>query len=65
MNQMTQNGRSTPKNEQLKEGVRRAKTEISRLDERIINFARAQPLAAALSAVAAGFILGRLFSRRY
>jgi ElaB/YqjD/DUF883 family membrane-anchored ribosome-binding protein len=41
-----------------------AKGRMSRIDQRIQNLARNQPLAAAFMALTAGFLLGRLMSRR-
>jgi len=50
--------------EKMEDGVRRARVELRRADERLVRFARDQPLAAAFSALAVGFLLGRLLARR-
>jgi ElaB/YqjD/DUF883 family membrane-anchored ribosome-binding protein len=50
--------------EKMEDGVRRARVELRRADERLVRFARDQPLVAAFSALAVGFLLGRLFARR-
>jgi len=50
--------------EKMEDGVRRARVELRRADERLVRFARDQPLVAAFSALAVGFFLGRLFAKR-
>jgi ElaB/YqjD/DUF883 family membrane-anchored ribosome-binding protein len=50
--------------ESMEDGVRRMRVELRRADERLVRFARDQPLAAAFSALAIGFLLGRLLARR-
>lgn len=50
--------------EKVEDGVRRVRVELRRADERLVRFAREQPLVAAFSALAVGFLLGRLLARR-
>jgi ElaB/YqjD/DUF883 family membrane-anchored ribosome-binding protein len=44
--------------------LRDVNREVSRLDRRVKQFVRQKPLAAAFAALAVGFVLGRLVSRR-
>jgi len=50
--------------EKVEDGIRRARVELRRADERLVRFAREQPLVATFSALAIGFLLGRLLARR-
>jgi ElaB/YqjD/DUF883 family membrane-anchored ribosome-binding protein len=47
----------------VQHGVREANRRLVTADRNLKRFVRAQPLAAAFCALAAGFILGRLVSR--
>lgn len=62
MNQIS-TARSNEAIEKLEEGMRQARDQIDRLDRQIVRFAREQPIAAAFSALAVGFIIGRLVSK--
>ena len=45
-------------------GIRDASREVSRIDVELRRLVRAKPLGMAVAAVALGFVLGRLLSRR-
>ena len=48
----------------VEHGFRQAGEQIRRADVRLVRFARQKPLAAAFAALAVGFVVGRLVSRR-
>jgi ElaB/YqjD/DUF883 family membrane-anchored ribosome-binding protein len=48
----------------VEDGFRQAGERIRMADDRLVRFARQKPLAAALAALAVGFVVGRLVSRR-
>lgn len=50
--------------QRIEEGVRDVNRRLSSLDRDVQRFVRRKPLTAALIALAAGFVLGRLVSRR-
>jgi ElaB/YqjD/DUF883 family membrane-anchored ribosome-binding protein len=50
--------------EKMEDGMQKARVELRRVDERLVRFARDQPLVATFSALAVGFLLGRLLARR-
>ena len=41
----------------------RARAQLKRTDQQIVRFAKEKPLLAAFSALAVGFVLGRVISR--
>jgi hypothetical protein len=49
--------------EKIEDGMKHARERFQRVDKQIVRFAKEQPLAAAFSALAVGFILGRVFSK--
>ena len=49
--------------EKIEDGMKQARDRLQRIDKQVVRFAKEQPLAAAFSALAVGFILGRLFSK--
>jgi len=49
----------------VQEKLEDASEELGRLDEKILGFARTQPLVAAAGALAVGFVVGRFVSRRF
>jgi len=63
MNEMSAT-RSREAIETVEDGVKRARAQLRRTDEQIIRFAREKPLVAAFSALAVGFVIGRIISRR-
>ncbi len=50
--------------EEMERQLRRAGKGLARMDQRLVRFAREKPVAAAFAALTAGFLLGRLLSRR-
>jgi len=46
------------------DGFRQVGEQIRRADDRLVRFAKQKPLAAAFAALAVGFFVGRLVSRR-
>ena len=48
----------------VEDGFRQMGKQIRRADDRLVRFARQKPLAAAFAALAVGFVVGRLLSRR-
>jgi ElaB/YqjD/DUF883 family membrane-anchored ribosome-binding protein len=48
----------------VEDGFRQMGKQIRRADDRLLRFARQKPLAAAFAALAVGFFVGRLVSRR-
>lgn len=48
----------------LQRNLKEVRGGINRADERVQRFARAQPLTATFIALSAGFVVGRLLSRR-
>jgi ElaB/YqjD/DUF883 family membrane-anchored ribosome-binding protein len=50
--------------DRVEEGLRDASREVSRVDVKVRRLVRAKPLGMALAAMAVGFVLGRLLSRR-
>jgi ElaB/YqjD/DUF883 family membrane-anchored ribosome-binding protein len=63
MNQIAQD-RTLHLKHAVEGGLRDASREMYRLDRRVQQLVRQKPLAAAFAALAAGFLLGRLVSRR-
>jgi len=49
--------------EKIEDGMKQARDRLQRVDKQVVRFAKEQPLAAAFSALAVGFILGRFFSK--
>jgi hypothetical protein len=49
--------------EKIEEGMRQARDRLQRVDKQIVRFAKEQPLVAAFSALAVGFIVGRFLSK--
>ena len=47
----------------LEQGIRDANLRLSRIDRDVQRFVRRKPLAAALTALAIGFVIGRLASK--
>ncbi|HEX4339481.1 MAG TPA: hypothetical protein VH062_26425 [Polyangiaceae bacterium] len=62
MNQISTAGASEAM-EKLEGGVRQAREQIQRADEKLVRFAKEKPLVAAFSALAVGFVVGRFLSR--
>ena len=50
--------------DRVDEGLRDVSREVSRVDVKVRRLVRAKPLGMALAAMAVGFVLGRLLSRR-
>jgi hypothetical protein len=50
--------------EQLRAGVEQARSEIARLEQRARELVRERPVGALLAAVAAGYLVGRIATRR-
>jgi ElaB/YqjD/DUF883 family membrane-anchored ribosome-binding protein len=48
----------------VEDGFRQVSEQIRRADDRLVRFARQKPLAAAFAALAVGFLVGRLVTRR-
>jgi len=49
--------------ERIEDGMKQARDRLRRVDQRIVRFAREQPLVAAFSALAVGFVAGRILSK--
>ena len=62
MNQIS-SARGNEAIEKLEDGMRQARDRLHRVDQQIVRFAKEQPLVAAFSALAVGFIVGRLLSK--
>jgi ElaB/YqjD/DUF883 family membrane-anchored ribosome-binding protein len=62
MNQMSTT-RSREAIEKVEDGIRQARAQLRRTDQQIVRFAKEKPLLAVFSALAAGFVLGRIISR--
>ena len=48
----------------MEDGFRQVGRQIRSADDRLVRFARQKPLVAAFAALAVGFVVGRLVSRR-
>lgn len=49
--------------ERIEEGMREARDRLQRVDQQIVRFAKEKPLIAVVSALAVGFVMGRIFSK--
>lgn len=49
--------------EKIEDGMKQARDRLQRVDKQIVRFAKEQPLVAAFSALAVGFVLGRFLSK--
>ncbi len=49
--------------EKIEEGMREARDRLQRVDQQIVRFAKEKPLVAVFSALAVGFVVGRIFSK--
>jgi ElaB/YqjD/DUF883 family membrane-anchored ribosome-binding protein len=62
MNQIS-TSRSNQAIEKIEEGMREARDRLQRVDQQIVRFAKEKPLIAVVSALAVGFVVGRIFSK--
>ena len=62
MNQIS-SARGNEAIEKIEDGMKQARDRLQRVDKQIVRFAKEQPLVAAFSALAVGFVLGRFFSK--
>ncbi|HEX3595337.1 MAG TPA: hypothetical protein VHU80_09555 [Polyangiaceae bacterium] len=62
MNQISQ-AKTSEAIEKIEDSVRQAREQIQRVDQKIVRFAKEQPLVAAFSALAVGFVVGRFLSK--
>ncbi len=49
--------------EKIEDGVRQAREQMQRVDEKLVRFAKEKPVLAVFSALAVGFVVGRFISR--
>jgi ElaB/YqjD/DUF883 family membrane-anchored ribosome-binding protein len=62
MNQISTT-RSREALEKVEDGMREARVQLRRADEQLVRFAREKPLVATFSALAVGFVIGRIISK--
>jgi len=62
MNQIS-TSRSNEAIEKIEERMREARDRLQRVDQQIVRFAKEKPLIAVVSALAVGFVVGRIFSK--